>query len=125
VEHKSAGADLGKAHAQGMDYIRGLKDTGRDREIPRWLIVSDFNRIALHDLEPEQDPDAPLLQRLTKKPVIRPPSPFILSPGERKWLLAGSGFADHRLANPVAQFTKWTANDSPSPRGRGPGRGRT
>ena len=84
MEHKSAGADLGKAHAQGMDYIRGLKDTGRDREIPRWLIVSDFNRIALHDLEPEQDPDAPLLQRLTKKPVIRPPSPFILSPGERK-----------------------------------------
>jgi len=64
VEHKSAGADLGKAHAQGMDYIRGLKDTGRDREIPRCLIVSDFNRIALHDLEPEQDPDAPLLKRL-------------------------------------------------------------
>jgi hypothetical protein len=64
VEHKSAGADLSKAHAQGMAYIRGLKDSGRDREIPRWLIVSDFARIALHDLEPEQDPDAPLLQRL-------------------------------------------------------------
>jgi hypothetical protein len=64
VEHKSAGEDLGKAHAQGMAYIRGLKDTGRDREIPRWLIVSDFARIALHDLEPEQDPDAPLLKRL-------------------------------------------------------------
>jgi hypothetical protein len=27
AEHKSAGADLGKAHAQGMDDIRGLKDT--------------------------------------------------------------------------------------------------
>jgi hypothetical protein len=64
VEHKSAGEDLGKAHAQGMAYIRGLKDTGRDREIPRWLIVSDFARIALHDLEPEQDPDAPLSNRL-------------------------------------------------------------
>ena len=64
VEHKSAGEDLGKAHAQGMDYIRGLKDSGRDREIPRWLIVSDFARIALHDLEPEQDPDAPLFKRL-------------------------------------------------------------
>jgi hypothetical protein len=64
VEHKSAGEDLGKAHAQGMAYIRGLKDTGRDREIPRWLIVSDFARIALHDLEPEQDLDAPLLKRL-------------------------------------------------------------
>jgi len=64
AEHKSAGADLGKAHAQGMDYIRGLKDSGRDREIPRWLIVSDFARIALHDLEPEQDPGTPLFQRL-------------------------------------------------------------
>jgi hypothetical protein len=64
AEHKSAGEDLGKAHAQGMNYIRGLKDTKRDREIPRWLIVSDFARIALHDLEPEQDPDVPLLKRL-------------------------------------------------------------
>ena len=64
AEHKSAGEDLGKAHAQGMAYIRGLKDTRRDREIPRWLIVSDFARIALHDLEPEQDPDAPLFKRL-------------------------------------------------------------
>ena len=64
AEHKSAGESLDKAHAQGMAYIRGLKDTGRDREIPRWLIISDFARIALHDLEPEQDPDAPLLKRL-------------------------------------------------------------
>ncbi len=39
VEHKSAGESLDKAHAQGMAYIRGLKDTGRDREIPRWLII--------------------------------------------------------------------------------------
>ena len=64
VEHKSAGEDLGKAHAQGMAYIRGLMDSGRDREIPRWLIVSDFARIAIHDLEPEQDPNAPLFNRL-------------------------------------------------------------
>lgn len=64
VEHKSAGEDLDKAHAQGMDYIRGLIDSGREREVPRWLIVSDFQRIALHDLEPEQDPDLPLFKRL-------------------------------------------------------------
>jgi hypothetical protein len=64
VEHKSRGGDLGKAEAQAMAYIRGLQDTGRDREIPRWLIVSDFARIALHDLEPEQDPGAPLFKRL-------------------------------------------------------------
>ena len=64
AEHKSAGADLSQAHAQGMDYIRALKDSGRDPEIPRWLIVSDFARIALHDLEPEEAPDAPLFQRI-------------------------------------------------------------
>ena len=64
IEHKSAGQDLDKAHAQGMDYMRGLTDSGRAREAPRWLIVSDFERIALHDLEPEQDPDLPLFKRL-------------------------------------------------------------
>ncbi len=64
AEHKSAGKDLGKAHAQGMEYIRALVDSGRGKEVPRYLIVSDFQRIAIHDLEPEQDPDAPLLQRL-------------------------------------------------------------
>jgi hypothetical protein len=63
VEHKSAGQDLDKAHAQGMAYIRGLIDSGRQNEVPRWLIVSDFKRIALHDLEPEQDPDLPLFKR--------------------------------------------------------------
>lgn len=57
VEHKSAGQDLDKAHAQGMDYIRGLIDSGRAAEAPRWLIVSDFQRIAIHDLEPEAAPE--------------------------------------------------------------------
>ena len=53
IEHKSAGQCLDKAHAQGMDYLRGLIDSGRQAEVPRWLIVSDFQRIALHDLEAE------------------------------------------------------------------------
>ena len=55
VEHKSAGQCLDQAHAQGMDYVRGLIDSGRQQEVPRWLIVSDFNRIALHDLEAAED----------------------------------------------------------------------
>ncbi len=63
VEQKSAGQNLDKAHAQGMEYIRGLVDSGREKEVPRWLIVSDFQNIALHDLEPELDPDLPLLKR--------------------------------------------------------------
>ncbi len=64
VEHKSAGEDLDKAHGQGMDYIQGLISSGRGNEVPRYLIVSDFQRIAIHDLEPEPDPEAPQLQRL-------------------------------------------------------------
>lgn len=64
AEHKSAGRDLDKAHSQGMGYIRALCDGGRLSESPRYLIVSDFQRIAIHDLEPEVDPDAPLFVRL-------------------------------------------------------------
>jgi hypothetical protein len=64
AEHKSPGENLSKAEAQGMAYISALQDGGRDNEAPRYLIVSDFNKIALHDLEPEQDPKLPLLQRL-------------------------------------------------------------
>ncbi|MEI6674694.1 MAG: DNA methyltransferase [Verrucomicrobiota bacterium] len=64
VEHKSAGQDLDKAHAQGMDYVRGLIDSGRAKEAPRWLIVSDFKRIALHDLEPELAPDLSVFKSL-------------------------------------------------------------
>ena len=46
-----------------MEYIRALASSGREKQTPRYLIVSDFRRIAIHDLEPEEDPDAPLLQR--------------------------------------------------------------
>jgi hypothetical protein len=51
AEHKSAGKDLGKAHSQAMSYIQDMINEGRRHEIPRYLIVSDFNRIALHDLD--------------------------------------------------------------------------
>lgn len=51
AEHKSKGKDLGKAHLQAMDYIQDLQREGRGDEVPRYVIVSDFARIALHDLE--------------------------------------------------------------------------
>ncbi|MCE9545883.1 MAG: class I SAM-dependent DNA methyltransferase [Planctomycetia bacterium] len=51
VEHKSRGKSLKKAESQALEYVRALKDAGRDDEIPRYIIVSDFARIALHDLE--------------------------------------------------------------------------
>ena len=60
VEHKSLGGDLGKAESQAFRYIRDLASQGRTDEIPRYVIVSDFARIALHDLEPEDQRELPL-----------------------------------------------------------------
>jgi hypothetical protein len=64
VEHKSLGEDLRKAETQAFDYIRSLaNDPERRDEIPRYIIVSDFARIALHDLEPEEQRDLPLFDQ--------------------------------------------------------------
>ncbi len=60
VEHKSRGKDLGKAESQAFCYIQALVREGRTDEIPRYVIVSDFARIALHDLEPEDQRHLPL-----------------------------------------------------------------
>lgn len=47
AEHKSRGKDLDKAFTQAKDYFPGLKDA----ELPRYIVVSDFDRIRLTDLE--------------------------------------------------------------------------
>ena len=60
AEHKTRGHDLGKAHAQAIGYIQGLKDTGREDEIPRYVVVSDFALIAVHDLEDGTSAQFPL-----------------------------------------------------------------
>ena len=93
VEHKSAGQDLGKAHAQAMAYIRGLKDSGRDKEIPRWIIVTDFARIALHDLEPEQ------VAAELKGPRFQPSVEFPLVDLHKhiRHFAFIAGYAQHRL----------------------------
>ena len=54
AEHKSAGRSLDKASSQAFDYIQELKTEGRESEIPRYIVLSDFRRIVLHDLEPEK-----------------------------------------------------------------------
>jgi hypothetical protein len=60
VEHKSFGKSLDKAESQAFQYIQDLAAGGRHDEIPRYVIVSDFARIALHDLEPEEQVNLPL-----------------------------------------------------------------
>ena len=47
VEHKSRGKDLDKATTQVKEYFAGL----RDNELPRYMLVSDFARFRLYDLD--------------------------------------------------------------------------
>ena len=47
VEHKSRGKNLDKAFKQAFDYFPGLKDY----ELPKYVLVSDFARFRLHDLD--------------------------------------------------------------------------
>lgn len=54
AEHKSRGKDLAKAESQAMEYIQDLQRDGRGNEVPRYVVVSDFARIALYDLEGDE-----------------------------------------------------------------------
>ena len=47
AEHKSAGVDLDAAFDQATDYFAGLKES----EKPQYILVSDFQRFRLYDLD--------------------------------------------------------------------------
>jgi hypothetical protein len=47
VEQKSAGRDLSRAKRQAFDYLPGLSDD----ELPRYLLISDFQTFELYDLD--------------------------------------------------------------------------
>jgi hypothetical protein len=47
IEHKSRGKDLEKAYKQAKDYFPGLTE----KELPRYILVSDFERFNLYDLD--------------------------------------------------------------------------
>ncbi len=56
AEHKSAGKDLDSSYKQALDYFDGLAE----RDLPRYVIVSDFARIRLYDLESGSQNEFPL-----------------------------------------------------------------
>jgi hypothetical protein len=56
VEQKSRGKDLDRAYAQATDYFPGLKE----RDLPRYVLVSDFARFRLYDLETGEPAEFPL-----------------------------------------------------------------
>jgi hypothetical protein len=60
VEHKSFGEDLDLAKSQAFEYIEDLTREQRWDEIPRYVLVSDFARFVLYDLELEEQRGLPL-----------------------------------------------------------------
>ncbi len=51
VEHKSAGQNLDSAFIQATEYLEGIEDY----ELPKYILVSDFNRFKLRDLDNNQE----------------------------------------------------------------------
>jgi hypothetical protein len=47
IEHKSAGQSLDRAFGQAVDYFDGLPE----RDLPRFVVVSDFAKLRLSDFE--------------------------------------------------------------------------
>jgi hypothetical protein len=47
IEFKSRGKNLDKAHTQAKDYFPGIKDG----DLPKFILVCDFERFRLYDLE--------------------------------------------------------------------------
>ena len=58
VEHKSRGLDLDRAFHQATEYFHGLKE----RDLPRYVLVSDFARFRLYDLDDKKTHEFPLTE---------------------------------------------------------------
>lgn len=63
AEHKSAGVNLDAAFEQATDYFAGIGDA----ELPRYVLVSDFQRFRLHDLDGNAAPVEFVLADLHKQ----------------------------------------------------------
>jgi hypothetical protein len=63
VEQKSAGRDLAPAKTQALNYFPGLKET----ELPRFLLLSDFQNFELFDLDDDGPPVKFTLTELHEK----------------------------------------------------------
>lgn len=57
AEHKSFGRDLDTAYKQALEYFDGISE----RDLPRYIIVSDFARLRLYDLDTDTRSEIPLM----------------------------------------------------------------
>jgi hypothetical protein len=108
IEHKSRGQDLNRAFSQAADYFDGLPE----RDLPRYILVSDFERFRLSDLEEGAEVEFHLadLHKQIKHfafvagyqtQVIQPQNPVNIKAAERMGRLhdrlKASGYTGHPL----------------------------
>ncbi|OZA29454.1 MAG: SAM-dependent methyltransferase [Hydrogenophilales bacterium 17-64-11] len=108
IEHKSRGADLDRAFFQAADYFDGIAE----RDLPRYILVSDFERFHLYDLEDDTEIEfrlADLAKRIKhfafiagyRTQVITPQNPVNIKAAERMGKLhdrlKASGYEGHPL----------------------------
>ena len=108
IEHKSAGESLERAFAQAVDYFDGLAE----RDLPRWVLVSDFKRLRLTDFTTGDEHEFALadLHKHIRRfgfiagyqaQVIKPQDPVNLRAAERMGklhdALKASGYEGHAL----------------------------
>ena len=108
IEHKSLGQDLNRAFAQAADYFDGLAE----RDLPRYILVSDFARFRLYDLEEGTETEfkiADLHKRIKhfafiagySTQLIQPQNPVNIKAAERMGRLhdrlKASGYEGHPL----------------------------
>lgn len=108
VEHKSRGKDLTRAYEQAVDYFEGIAE----RDLPRYVLVSDFARFRLDDLDSGDRWEFPLkdlpknlrlfafIAGYEARPV-RPQDPVNLRAAERMGKLhdqlKAAGYVGHEL----------------------------
>jgi hypothetical protein len=108
IEHKSRGADLIRAFRQAADYFDGIPE----QDLPRYILVSDFERLRLYDLIENTDVEfclADLHSHIKhfgfmagyQTQVIKPQDPVnikaALHMGKLHDLLEKSGYEGHQL----------------------------
>ncbi len=94
AEHKSRGLSLDKAESQAFSYIQDLAREHRDSELPRYVILTDFERVALYDLEPDEQRDLPLFDTFRYRTVEFPLKDFHKKIQEFAFI---AGYKQHRL----------------------------
>lgn len=108
VEHKSRGKDLDKAYTQALDYFPGIKE----RDLPKYVLVSDFAHFRLYDLEENTETEfklADLHKRIKhfafiagyRTQTIAPQNPVNIKAAERMGklhdALKAAGYEGHPL----------------------------